>query len=209
MGCFDTYQLFCFCFFRSLRYAALTSWWSIISHVVHHLGGNKISHELKTRPWNSFRVSKTSEREGGCGSISSDQLISLFFIALLCAEYIEEIKSGEEKFESLASQFSDCSSAKNGGDLGLFGRGTYSYTQWICTQTTILKYTRASILLFMITQTYEGVVCYMCAHVLYVLIHCFFVSVFTRTMQINIVAWEHKFQFYVFANLLPQYLDML
>lgn len=56
-------------------------------------------------------------------------LFHLFFISLFCAEYIEEIKSGEEKFESLASQFSDCSSAKNGGDLGLFGRGTYSYTQ--------------------------------------------------------------------------------
>lgn len=41
----------------------------------------------------------------------------------LIQKYIEEIKSGEEKFEALASQFSDCSSAKNGGDLGLFGRG--------------------------------------------------------------------------------------
>ncbi|NWS14868.1 PIN1 isomerase, partial [Pachyramphus minor] len=34
-----------------------------------------------------------------------------------------KIKSGEEDFESLASQFSDCSSAKAGGDLGAFGRG--------------------------------------------------------------------------------------
>ncbi|KAK9540677.1 hypothetical protein VZT92_003114 [Zoarces viviparus] len=41
----------------------------------------------------------------------------------LIQKYIEDIKSGEEKFESLASQFSDCSSAKNGGDLGLFGKG--------------------------------------------------------------------------------------
>uniref|UniRef100_A0AAZ1X2C7 Peptidyl-prolyl cis-trans isomerase n=1 Tax=Oreochromis aureus TaxID=47969 RepID=A0AAZ1X2C7_OREAU len=41
----------------------------------------------------------------------------------LIQKYIEQIKSGQEKFESLASQFSDCSSAKNGGDLGLFGRG--------------------------------------------------------------------------------------
>ncbi|KFQ43173.1 Peptidyl-prolyl cis-trans isomerase NIMA-interacting 1, partial [Nestor notabilis] len=37
--------------------------------------------------------------------------------------YIQKIKSGEEDFESLASQFSDCSSAKAGGDLGVFGRG--------------------------------------------------------------------------------------
>ncbi|MBN3287779.1 PIN1 isomerase, partial [Polyodon spathula] len=49
------------------------------------------------------------------------------FTARLClflfAEYIEKIKSGDEEFETLASQFSDCSSARNGGDLGSFGRG--------------------------------------------------------------------------------------
>ncbi|XP_008314855.1 peptidyl-prolyl cis-trans isomerase NIMA-interacting 1 [Cynoglossus semilaevis] len=39
------------------------------------------------------------------------------------AEYIEQIKSGEEEFKDLAFQFSDCSSAKNHGDLGQFGRG--------------------------------------------------------------------------------------
>ncbi|NXX51642.1 PIN1 isomerase, partial [Tricholaema leucomelas] len=39
------------------------------------------------------------------------------------AEGGSKIKSGEEDFESLASQFSDCSSAKAGGDLGAFGRG--------------------------------------------------------------------------------------
>ena len=37
--------------------------------------------------------------------------------------YIRKIKSGEEDFESLASQFSDCSSAKARGDLGAFSRG--------------------------------------------------------------------------------------
>lgn len=31
--------------------------------------------------------------------------------------------SGQATFEELASQFSDCSSAKRGGDLGPFGRG--------------------------------------------------------------------------------------
>ncbi|KAM9688685.1 peptidyl-prolyl cis-trans isomerase NIMA-interacting 1 isoform 1-T1 [Trichechus inunguis] len=36
--------------------------------------------------------------------------------------YIQKIKSGEEDFESLASQFSDCSSAKARGDLGAFSR---------------------------------------------------------------------------------------
>ncbi|XP_004595549.2 peptidyl-prolyl cis-trans isomerase NIMA-interacting 1 [Ochotona princeps] len=37
--------------------------------------------------------------------------------------YIQKIKSGEEDFESLASQYSDCSSAKARGDLGAFSRG--------------------------------------------------------------------------------------
>lgn len=36
--------------------------------------------------------------------------------------YMELIKSGE-KFDCLAAKVSDCSSAKSGGDLGLFGRG--------------------------------------------------------------------------------------
>ena len=39
------------------------------------------------------------------------------------AGYRDRIVSGEDSFESLASQFSDCSSAKRGGDLGPFGRG--------------------------------------------------------------------------------------
>lgn len=41
----------------------------------------------------------------------------------LIQNYIEQIKSGDESFEELAAQFSDCSSAKKGGDLGFFGRG--------------------------------------------------------------------------------------
>ncbi|CAL1293571.1 unnamed protein product [Larinioides sclopetarius] len=35
----------------------------------------------------------------------------------------EQLISGKSTFEDLASKFSDCSSAKRGGDLGLFGRG--------------------------------------------------------------------------------------
>ncbi|XP_045187846.2 peptidyl-prolyl cis-trans isomerase NIMA-interacting 1-like isoform X2 [Mercenaria mercenaria] len=37
--------------------------------------------------------------------------------------YNQQIKTGEKTFEELASEFSDCSSAKRGGDLGPFGRG--------------------------------------------------------------------------------------
>ena len=37
--------------------------------------------------------------------------------------YREQIVSGKATFAELASQYSDCSSAKHGGDLGPFGRG--------------------------------------------------------------------------------------
>ncbi|MCL4132506.1 UNVERIFIED_CONTAM: hypothetical protein GTU68_002952, partial [Idotea baltica] len=37
--------------------------------------------------------------------------------------YRDEITSGQASFAELASKVSDCSSAKRGGDLGLFGRG--------------------------------------------------------------------------------------
>ena len=42
---------------------------------------------------------------------------------IFSAGYREKIENGEAKFEDLASEFSDCSSAKRGGDLGPFGRG--------------------------------------------------------------------------------------
>ncbi|KAE8680917.1 Peptidyl-prolyl cis-trans isomerase Pin1 [Hibiscus syriacus] len=35
----------------------------------------------------------------------------------------EDIVSGKAKFDEVASRYSDCSSAKRGGDLGSFGRG--------------------------------------------------------------------------------------
>ncbi|KAL6993449.1 Peptidyl-prolyl cis-trans isomerase NIMA-interacting protein 1 [Sarracenia purpurea var. burkii] len=35
----------------------------------------------------------------------------------------EDIASGKAKFEDVAARYSDCSSAKRGGDLGSFGRG--------------------------------------------------------------------------------------
>lgn len=36
--------------------------------------------------------------------------------------FIQKIDSGESSFEELATKFSDCNSAKQGGDLGPFGR---------------------------------------------------------------------------------------
>lgn len=46
----------------------------------------------------------------------------------------EDIVSGKAKFEDLASRFSDCSSAKRGGDLGLFSipyRLFFNYLNWV------------------------------------------------------------------------------
>ena len=37
--------------------------------------------------------------------------------------YREQIESGQATFAEMARQFSDCSSAQRGGDLGPFGRG--------------------------------------------------------------------------------------
>jgi|ERR1712136_153034 len=38
-------------------------------------------------------------------------------------DFLKRIKEGDDQFEDLAKKYSDCSSAKRGGDLGLFGRG--------------------------------------------------------------------------------------
>lgn len=37
--------------------------------------------------------------------------------------YREQISFGKSSFAELASKYSDCSSAKRGGDLGPFGKG--------------------------------------------------------------------------------------
>ena len=42
---------------------------------------------------------------------------------LIFSGYQEQIKSGSATLAELASKFSDCSSAKRGGDLGSFNRG--------------------------------------------------------------------------------------
>lgn len=46
--------------------------------------------------------------------------VSFFFYL---TAYREQIASGKATFAELASKYSDCSSAKRGGDLGPFGRG--------------------------------------------------------------------------------------
>lgn len=49
--------------------------------------------------------------------------IEACFNHVCCAEYRMQIIAGERSFEEIASEFSDCSSAKRGGDLGPFGHG--------------------------------------------------------------------------------------
>ena len=40
-----------------------------------------------------------------------------------CSDLLTDINSGEKTFESAASEFSQCPSGKQGGDLGNFGPG--------------------------------------------------------------------------------------
>lgn len=59
---------------------------------------------------------------------SCSKIIILIFSAfsivyIFIPAYREQLISGKATFEELASKYSDCSSAKRGGDLGLFGRG--------------------------------------------------------------------------------------
>ncbi|XP_036169283.1 peptidyl-prolyl cis-trans isomerase NIMA-interacting 1 isoform X1 [Myotis myotis] len=67
-----------------------------------------VKHSQSRRPssWRQEKITRTKEE--------ALELIN---------SYIQKIKSGEEDFESLASQYSDCSSAKARGDLGAFSRG--------------------------------------------------------------------------------------
>lgn len=47
----------------------------------------------------------------------------MVFMVFLLLAYREQIASGKSSFAELAQKYSDCSSAKRGGDLGPFGRG--------------------------------------------------------------------------------------
>lgn len=64
-----------------------------------------VKHRDSRRPssWRQEEVTRTKEE-------AIDEL----------KKYIEMINSGEETFEDLATRYSDCSSAKRAGDLGVF-----------------------------------------------------------------------------------------
>ncbi|KAI8908825.1 hypothetical protein DFJ77DRAFT_130776 [Powellomyces hirtus] len=67
-----------------------------------------VKHRDSRRPssWKSQNITRTREE--------ARKLID---------EYRQRIVSGETDFAKLATTESDCSSAKQGGDLGVFGRG--------------------------------------------------------------------------------------
>ncbi|KAL0280237.1 UNVERIFIED_CONTAM: hypothetical protein PYX00_001590 [Menopon gallinae] len=67
-----------------------------------------VKHEGSRRP-SSWREEKITR--------SKDEALELI------KNYREQIMSGQASFAELAQQYSDCSSARRGGDLGPFGRG--------------------------------------------------------------------------------------
>ena len=56
-------------------------------------------------------------------------------------EYRKKISSNEIGFAELASQMSDCSSARNGGDLGWFGPGQMQSKQSLSQFNANFRYT--------------------------------------------------------------------
>lgn len=67
-----------------------------------------VKHKDSRRPssWREEKITRTKE-----------EAINIL------AGYRDQIKSGKADFSDLASKYSDCSSAKRGGDLGIFGHG--------------------------------------------------------------------------------------
>lgn len=66
-----------------------------------------VKHRDSRRPssWREERITRSKEE-------AKDKL----------KDFLEQINSGQSTFEDIATEFSDCSSAKKGGDLGFFGR---------------------------------------------------------------------------------------
>lgn len=50
-------------------------------------------------------------------------MVTLLITNLIIVAYREQIVQGKKSFAELARDYSDCSSAKRGGDLGPFGKG--------------------------------------------------------------------------------------
>lgn len=62
-------------------------------------------------------------QSNGFSLLSEGIFHSMFMLFHCCAGIRSKITSGEVTFADIAATESDCSSAKKGGDLGIFGRG--------------------------------------------------------------------------------------
>jgi NIMA-interacting peptidyl-prolyl cis-trans isomerase 1 len=87
-----------------------------------------VKHRDSRRPssWREDNITLTKEQAlqqlQGKKTIRTSLLVKLI-LSFFIVEYIELIENGEKTFEELASEFSDCSSAKKNGDLGFFSSG--------------------------------------------------------------------------------------
>lgn len=83
-----------------------------------------MKHAQSRRPssWKQDKITRSKEEaleilQGGGGRGNGIE-VTVFF-----SEFRRKLESKEAKFAELASKESDCSSARKGGDLGVFGRG--------------------------------------------------------------------------------------
>ena len=99
----------------------VTFWLSMLPRGDPRLGERRILQEAKKKPsaFSTVRRTHTSIYV----LYRSLRVLSKLNPNSLYAGYKESIESGKSSFEELATQYSDCSSARNGGDLGYFGRG--------------------------------------------------------------------------------------
>lgn len=94
-----------------------------------------VKHAGSRRPssWREENITRSKEDAlciiNGCNLCCPSFIDSLIAVVssktnkcLLWIGYKDDIESGRKTFEELASRYSDCSSARNGGDLGFFGR---------------------------------------------------------------------------------------
>ena len=112
-----------------------TCWSSIANRADLRHGDKRKLRKAKMKRWRNFWVCQYSVRFTFevvlliCESATSYVIVLVIFQfskiyqCLSVLGYRKQIASGEVKFEELAEQFSDCSSAKRGGDLGEFTAG--------------------------------------------------------------------------------------
>ncbi|KYN15578.1 Peptidyl-prolyl cis-trans isomerase NIMA-interacting 1 [Trachymyrmex cornetzi] len=79
-----------------------------------------VKHSGSRRPssWREENITRSKEEALDLVKCICDYYKNIFLTA-----YREQIASGKATFAELASKYSDCSSAKRGGDLGPFSRG--------------------------------------------------------------------------------------